>query len=199
MSLQERVGTSYKTIMEMLADRQILTDEEMNVLKGFSSNELVAFASTSRQIFNLDIGDKVRIIYYLNKFKTVDFKPFVEGGDFKLYIVVVAEKLTTNNMKTITEFEKNSEVPLVMQFFELRELQFNITKHVLVPKHEVIADEETINALVEKYNIRSRIHFPLILKSDPVAKYYGIKSGHLVKITRPSPSSGEYITYRCCV
>jgi DNA-directed RNA polymerase subunit H (RpoH/RPB5) len=197
MSFKERVGRSFNTVVEMLVDRNFLSEEELEITRALSHNELNVFAN--KPIFNLDIGDKVRIVYIMNKFKMPDFKPFVETGDFTLYVVVSAEKLTTNNLKSINEFEKKSEVPINMQFFELREMLFNITKHVLVPKHEVIKDEAEIAALVEAYNVKGRHHFPIILKSDPIAKYYGMKSGQLVKITRVSPSAGDYFIYRCCV
>ena len=40
---------------------------------------------------------------------------------------------------------------------------------------------------------------PLILKSDPMSRYLGLKNGDIIKITRNSQSSGEYIVYRCCM
>jgi DNA-directed RNA polymerase subunit H (RpoH/RPB5) len=196
MNWKENVGISFKTIEEMLVDRKFLNDDELKILQSFSSNELSAF--TQKQVFNIDIGNKVRIIYYLQQFRMPDFKLYVEKGDFDLYITIY-KKLTTNNLKSIHEFEKKNEKPIVMQFFELREVLFNITKHVLVPKHEVITDENIIEEIVKSHNIRNRHHFPNILKTDPVAKYYGIKPGNLVKITRVSPSAGEYFIYRCCV
>ena len=40
--------------------------------------------------------------------------------------------------------------------------------------------------------------FPLLLKSDPMAKFYGVKNGNLCKIIRQSETSGQYISYRYC-
>lgn len=197
-SLKENIGKSFQTITEMLMDRKgFLNEDETNILKSFSSKEIGLFAQ--KLVFNIDIGTKVRIIYFMQQpFRIPDFKIFVEKGEFDMYIVVY-KKLTTNNMKTIHDFEKKLEKPVNMQLFEIRELLFNLTKHVLVPKHEVIDNEEEIENLVKHHNIKNRHHFPLILKTDPVAKYYGIKPGSLVKITRVSPSAGEYVVYRCCV
>lgn len=200
MVLKNDVGRSYKTIVEMLTDRNILNEDELHILNSLSDSELSVFMS--KPIFNIDVSDKVRIIYYLTKFKISDLRTFVEAGDKDLYIVVTSEKLTTNNVKSINEFEKafknTNNKTIDIQLFELKNMLFNITKHVLVPQHTVITDDEEIQKIVEKFNLKSRHYLPILLRTDPVAKYYGIKPGNLVEIRRVSPSAGEYTAYRCC-
>jgi DNA-directed RNA polymerase subunit H (RpoH/RPB5) len=200
MNIKDQLIQTWKTVVEMLMDRDILDENEKQILKSIGHKELeTLYKDKNRNIFNIDIHNRIRIIYYVTKFKIADFRQFIENTDFEMYIVIMQDKLTTNNLKSIMEFEKKIEKQHTMQFFELKELMFNITHHSLVPKHTVIRDEVEIEEIVKKYNLKSKLHLPLLLRTDPISRYYDIKSGQLVKIERISPSSGEYVVYRCCV
>lgn len=73
-------------------------------------------------------------------------------------------------------------------------MSMDISKHGLVPKHEVISKEEVEN-LLESYNI-SKGQLPKILVTDPAVKKIKAKIGDIVKITRRSETSGVNIVYR---
>jgi DNA-directed RNA polymerase subunit H (RpoH/RPB5) len=141
------------------------------------------------------IVDKIKVIYYLpSKFKWADLKAsFEDEKPYELYILVVKEKLTQNNMKFINPLD------LQIQIFEIKDLQFNISKHNLVPKHELIQDQTEVENLVKEYSLKSRFQFPIILKTDPMAKYLNLKNGDVIRVIRVSPTAGEYVEYRCCL
>ena len=73
----------------------------------------------------------------------------------------------------------------------------NITNHELVPKMRIVSEKEK-EEIKKKYNIETNSNLPLILKSDPAAMFYGVKSGDYIEITRTSETSGIYIAYRYC-
>jgi DNA-directed RNA polymerase subunit H (RpoH/RPB5) len=84
-----------------------------------------------------------------------------------------------------------------VQIISLPQLLINIIDHRDVPKHEVISEEEK-KELLEKYYIDDS-KLPNILRNDAMAIYLGILPGEVVRILRPSPTSGTYVSYRICV
>ena len=190
MNNQQAIVKSFNTILEMLRDRKI---DVSHINQTVVTNSLVQ-NSLSNVSFKMQIGN-ISLIYHLNtKFKLSDMRKILgDNIDTSLmYIFIVNDKISLSNMKSFNSWSMN------YQIFHIKELQFNITKHILVPKHEKV-DEEHIKTILDTFSLKTKFQLPLILKSDPMSRYLGLKGGDVVKVTRNSPSSGEYFVYRCCM
>ena len=199
MSNQEFVSKSLKTILEMLSDRKIVTTDVAAAYLGFAE---FLDGNQNKVSFAINIKDSVKVLYYLpQKFKWSELKKVLEESEddnvHDLLIIVLKESVSPNNMKLINTFIGNTYKDI--QVFELKELQVNISKHVLQPKFEVVTDEAEIKSVIDRYSLKSKTQLLHILRTDAMSKYLGLKAGDVVKITRVSPTSGEYIVYRCCI
>lgn len=75
--------------------------------------------------------------------------------------------------------------------------EFDITKHDMVPKHELLGEKERDEAL-KKFGITLR-QLPRITDSDPMVKLLNAKIGDVVKITRKSETAGYAEYYRVVI
>lgn len=72
--------------------------------------------------------------------------------------------------------------------------KFDVTKHVLVPKHTKISEKER-KELFEKFDI-DESNLPRIKRSDPAIAHLDVKEGDIVKVIRVSDTAGEVPFYR---
>lgn len=72
--------------------------------------------------------------------------------------------------------------------------KIDIFRNELVPKHEILDEEKKVE-LLKTLNI-SAAQLPKMLAADPAAKAIGAKKGDVVKISRKSPTAGDYNYYR---
>ncbi len=86
----------------------------------------------------------------------------------------------------------------ILQFFMMKQLMFNPTRHVFVPKHIKLSDTDAAD-IMQKYMIKSKLQMPVILHNDIIAKWLGLRQGDIVKIERYNENSGISYYYRCCI
>jgi DNA-directed RNA polymerase subunit H (RpoH/RPB5) len=99
-----------------------------------------------------------------------------------------------NTMAFLTFSTKGIRV----SFFQVDSLVNNPLEHSLVPKHERVPSSEH-TAFLKSIRATSKSVLPLIrFHEDMIARIMCLVPGDIVKITRPSPSAGEYISYRVC-
>ncbi|XP_015931704.1 DNA-directed RNA polymerases II and IV subunit 5A-like [Arachis duranensis] len=193
-----------KTVLQMLRDRgYLVSDLEINNTIEEFKKEFDNFVGKDREdlVINKckkDNPSEQIYVFFPSKRK-------VGVGEIKAYTKRMHSQKVFNAIlvcqEKITEFAQRSITEISSQFhwvvFQENELLFNVTEHELVPVHQVLTDAEK-NALLEKYTLEGT-QLPKIQVDDPVAKYYGLKPGQVVKIIKPSETAGRYVTYRYVV
>eukprot|EP00808_Paulinella_micropora_P016962 g76100.t1 len=192
-----------KTINEMLRDRNFTLDREEKQLTEQSFIERFSDPpdrdKMTMLVANPDKAEDQMMVFFSQEAK-LGIKSIRNYEDQMTHmtpkvnhaIVVVQNNCTPACRQTIEQMRQQGEITI--EIFMETELLVNITQHVLVPEHQVLQDEEK-EALLKKYKLKPS-QLPRMQQTDPVAKYYGLKTGQVVKIKRPSETAGRYVTYR---
>lgn len=184
------------TVLEMMRDRGIEYPPSLNIEK--IEQFRIEYYSRNIDIFINHKDQRIFIKFLINsKVKPNQIKDIIEGlkteyleKETDKLILVLKPKPNSTILKIIKEKEYR-----FVEIFWLNNIIFNITKHVLVPKH-IKMNEEEIKELMDKHYIISKAVFPVMNRDDPIAKYLNLSSGDICKIIRKSQTSGEYISYR---
>ena len=163
-----------KVLYEMILDRVYIidyidkyyVDRESYCIKGTKNNmENITHSNTILCFINSD--DKLNIQGIKDRISIMN-----KEGSTKC-IIVYRSSVTSSAKKSLETLEYDFEL------FGLHELQINITRHRLVPRHErvLISEKEELER-----NYKGKI--PVILHSDPVSRYYSFERGEYIRITR---------------
>lgn len=82
-----------------------------------------------------------------------------------------------------------------IELWEAINLQINVTKHIDVPKHEIMTNEEVLNEIP---NI-SKNTMKQIKQIDPQCLFIGAIKGQIIRIHRKSITSGIIFDYRIVI
>lgn len=128
-----------------------------------------------------------------------DVQAAAEGADRVVVVAGAMSSVTRNSIGSLPESAPFADrpVPLRVEIFTLQETQYNVSRHRLVPRHERVPEEEALGIL-ERLGLPNRFMLPVILSSDPMARYLDLRHGDLVRISRDSPTAGSHIAYRAC-
>lgn len=192
--LTSQVAKAFAVLTQMMVDRGHADTK----LRAVTPAECTAMAA-KRDTIELEAADGVLLVMYL----TTRHNGTAVRADLKRRIahhrrvIVVFRENPLNTDAMLTRLREEFR-DVKFETFSLQDLQFNVTRHHLVPQHERISDPDAVKAVLRRYGVK-RAQLPVIHKSDAVCRYYGIESGDLVRVTRVSPAGGSHEMYRMCV
>jgi len=189
---------------------------EADVIKRVKEN---AFIMLSKRIYVKD-GAKHPLISYEDAIKNLKdlgdniFK--VTGNDNKTFAVkIILHKIASMSKHTaVTDFiDKHSDSHRIIvvggynsksldevhrkqgiEIFLVDQLLSNILDHFTQPKFELLSSEE-MKKVRDEYNMTDK-QIQHMLKSDPIAQYFNLKRGDIIRVIRNSPTSLKVPAYR---
>jgi len=172
------------TILEILEDRKYPID---TTIKDVSFEEFNIYYEKRQINFHVDKQDedknRMYVLFYTDSktFGKKEYNTLMDSIDTTLpsYSIMIVLK---DKLNTIMKRELDGELFHYVQFFFLYELQFNITKHPIVPKHTILSEEQK-QEILKRFEAKKE-NMPIISKNDPVTRYYGGKVGDMFEIIR---------------
>lgn len=198
-----RLFRVYKTVSAMLHKRGYMVSREMREMTPDKFTEKFGEnpqrSSLTMMVEKAD-DDKDQLFVFFSDEEKVGVKPIKIYADkmndegVSNAILVLRIDITSMAKRAVEEMSSGS---FRVEHFKEAELLVDITEHTLVPEHQLLSQNEK-NELLKRYKLKET-QLPRIQPTDPVARYYGMKRGHVVKIIRPSETAGRYVTYRICM
>ena len=202
-----------RTVLELLQDRGYAISEEVletskhfeEFTKKYGDNEQIkredlGLTVTKASLSESDSDQNAIMVFFIEEpkvgvksIKEVATQMRGEGNNINRSIIVIQDKITPFAKQSLSEMQPKIQI----EVFKESELLVNITKHILVPEHRVLSNEEKAT-LLARYKVKET-QLPRIQFNDPIARYYGMARGQVVRIVRPSETAGRYVTYRFCV
>jgi len=145
---------------------------EMLIDRGYDFNE-------NENVYIKD-GNKLRYFICIHMKVNIDIvKQYIqELEQFEIYhCIIIYNQMITSSTKKIFEHM----IKFTFEIFHLNELQYNITKHCLYFPHSKLSLED-----IQKMKSNILKQLPIILKSDPVCRYFSFDKGDVLKIIRPN-------------
>ncbi len=216
MATYQKFAKSFHIFEEMFTERKAfypdLYEPALSALKKYIHDKDNRFAEHfTRHDIMLDFG-RIRLIYNMDeKFDPRELKQsrrqFIQENSegVQHYIFVLTKHFSSaadmaniaSQTNELTKFVQKT-LKKTIEIFFLKEVQYNVTKHHMVPKHEVIKNDKHAEIL-QTYGLQSKTQLPLLLTSDPVVRFIGGREGDIIKVTRMPQHVGEHILYRYCV
>ena len=182
-----RDETILLNIVKMLTARGLLLEKDMesnykNLIKQKSEEMTYKIKSYNNITYNIMfVYGKLSTI---KKISGLDLFINESKGQNRIFIV---DNVNQKAYKQFLEY-RNTEV-----FFDY-ELLINLIEHELQPKFEVL-NEQQKKEFYEMYDIEKK-DMAKMETIDPVARYFNLSQGDIIKCIRPSISAGNGFFYR---
>lgn len=129
----------------------------------------------------------------------INFLEYANENNYKSGIIILSP--SPPSPKVIEAIRNNISTPEspLIQFFEMRQLQIDKSKHKLYGIPHRILSQDEIRTMMEKYNIVNLKNIPKIDSQDGLGQWVGVRPGDVVEIMGMCETSAVNERYRYCL
>lgn len=172
----EKLNENIEKLISIQSDDHIYTVDFDNVKDNYGKKCII-------KIFNhkiTGVSKQSNISEFLNRYKDT-------------HKLIVVKAITSRLSQGIKTNYPNTEV------FVENKLMINLVDNVLVPRYEKLEYEtENFKQFYEQYQCKKK-NMPRLFHDEPMAEYYNLKRNDIVRVIRPSETSGESAFYRLVI
>lgn len=201
---------SRKTILELLenlgydiSDYKDFTFNELDLIA--NHNQLDMCLTTTPEEGKADIeSQKVYVKYLLTSKISNNLENIIQDLyeiegilQKKDTLVIIMDAEPNDTLLSTISYKYNTDGLFIVPM-NIKRLQFNILKHQLVPKVQILSEEEK-TAFLKEYHIKSLSQLPEISRFDPQAQAILLRPNEICKFERTSVTALRTPYYRVCV
>ena len=186
LNKKEKIMIILKNTLNMLTRRKKIKINDLE-----SQLEPIYSSMNNNNIIIMDSivpDEKIGIIFAPHNIstikKTIFFENFLKDND-QVYKIVIINNINKKVLKQILSFN-NIEIWWEYELLE------DILKKTIIPQHDVLSDQDK-EIFLQNFK---PTELSVIFSTDMMARYYKMKIGDIVRIIRPSNTSGNSIFYR---
>lgn len=193
-----RIYNSYRVVLEMMIDRKYVHASDMKIptfeewvanYNGSTEDEVREQLSA---IYTRSESDRLLVTWSLTptlRSQNIQgIKAMMDEKGVKRCLMIIQGKITPFASTAIKNLRIQS---YLIETFTEDELQFNVTKHTIVPRH-IICSAAKKEEILKKY-AATKAQLPQIKSTDPQVRYLGAAKNQLIKIVRPSETMPSII------
>ena len=156
----------------------------LNETKMYTFNGILIIISTKSRVGESELNN---------------FLEYANENNYKSGIIILSPSTPSPKvLELIRSYISNRENPLI-QFFEMRQLQIDKSKHKLYGIPHRILSQDEIRGMMEAYNVVNLKDIPKIDSQDGLGQWVGVRPGDVVEILGMCETSAVNQRYRYCL
>jgi DNA-directed RNA polymerase subunit H (RpoH/RPB5) len=183
-----------------MEDKALTTISEMIASRGSNNTGIINLGSLLDDTRMYSIDNHLIIFCTKTRCSERDLLAYIQyltENPHTSLIIVTLSGSSEKVLKTLCDHLSTRDTSYV-QLFNIRNLQFNYSQHVKVPRHRIVGENE-ISEILKTTQCKTPELFRKIWCQDPMAKWIGARPSDIIEVTGMCMTSAENKHYLYCI